>query len=102
MGSPEVATGLQVIVWEQFYEDVNKVLEAPVKGEVDQRLWMMMTISTSLAQERFCAEEKRPAQQTYTMNRQAAMILKIHQELKTPRKQYKGANEEQCPPLAEL
>ena len=51
MGSPEVATGLQVIVWEQFYEDVNKVLEAPVKGEVDQRLWMMMTISTSLAQE---------------------------------------------------
>ena len=51
MGSPKVATDLQVIVWEQFYEDVNKVLEAPVKGEVDQRLWMMMTISTSLAQE---------------------------------------------------
>ena len=32
------------------------------------------------------------------MNQQAAKILKIQQELKTLKKQYKEANEEQCPP----
>ena len=49
--APKWPQACKTTVWEQFDGDVNKVLEAPVKGEVDQRLWMMMTISTSLAQE---------------------------------------------------
>ena len=48
-------------VWEQFDKDVDKVLEASMKGDVDQRLQAMTTIIISLAQERFGAEEKRPA-----------------------------------------
>lgn len=39
--------------WEQFDEDVDKVLEVPVKGEVDRRLQAMTTIITSLGLERF-------------------------------------------------
>ena len=53
--------------WEQFDEDVDKVLESLVKGK-DWRLHAMTTIITNLAQERFGAEEKRPAWTTYTLN----------------------------------
>lgn len=86
-------------VWEQFDEDVNKVLEAAVKGDVDQRLQAMTTIITRLAQERFSAEQKRPARTTYTMNQRAAKIDKIRQELKSLKKQHKEVS---APPLAKL
>ena len=64
-------------IWEQFDEDVDKVLEASAKGDVDRRLQAMTTIITSLAQERFGAEEKRAARTSYTMNQRAVEIHKI-------------------------
>lgn len=45
--------------WRQFDEDTNSILEATAKGEVDQRLQTMTTISISLAAERFGLEEKK-------------------------------------------
>ncbi|RXN19664.1 reverse transcriptase [Labeo rohita] len=89
-------------VWRQFDEDVDKVLEAIEKGDVDRRLQAMTTIISSLAQERFGVEEKRSTPTTYSMNHRAAKIRKIRQELKSLKKQYKEASEEQRPPLEEL
>jgi hypothetical protein len=89
-------------VWRQFDEDVDKVLEATEKGDVDRRLQAMTTIISSLAQERFGAEEKRSTPTTYSMNHRAAKIHKIRQELKSLKKRYKEASEEQRPPLEEL
>lgn len=52
--------------------------------------------------ERFGAEEKRPAQTTYTMNQRAVKIHNIQHELNSLKKLHKEASEEQHPPLAEL
>ena len=92
----------KMAAWEQFDEDVDKVLEASAKGDVDRRLQAMTTIIISLAQERFGAEEKKAARTPYTMNQRAVKIHKIRQELKSLKKQHKEASEEQRPPLAEL
>lgn len=85
-------------VWRQFDEDIDKVLEATEKGDVDRRLQAMTTIISSLAQERFGVEEKRSTPTTYSMNHRAAKIHKIRQELKSLKKQHKEASEEQRPP----
>lgn len=89
-------------VWEQFDEDVDRVLEASAKGEVERKLQAMTTIIISLAQERFGEQDKKPPRSTYTMNQRAVKIHKIRQELKSLKRQHKEASEEQRPPLAEL
>ena len=76
-GSIKWPQACKTTAWEQFDEDVDKVLEASVKGNVDWRLQAMTTIIISLAQERFGAEEKRSAQAPYTMNQRAVKIHKI-------------------------
>ncbi|XP_056127556.1 uncharacterized protein LOC130105540 [Rhinichthys klamathensis goyatoka] len=92
-------------VWRQFDEDVDAALEATAKGGVDQRLRTMSTFIISIASERFGAKEQR-ATKTSTAapipNRREVKITQHRQELRTLRRQYRKASEEEKVALAEL
>ena len=62
----------------------------------------MTTIIISLAAERFGLEEKRAAKLPNTMNNRASKIHRLRQKLKSLRRQYKEAREEERGPLTEL
>ena len=85
-----------------FDENVDKVLEATAKGDVDRRLQTMTAIIVTMAVERFGVEEGRGVKRPYTKNQRAVKIHNIRLELKTLKKQYKAAGEEECGPLHEL
>ena len=73
-------------------EDVSDIILATAKGDPDSRLQTMTTVILSYAFERFeQVEKEKPRPTSYTMNRRAARILHLHQELCTLRKQYKAA-----------
>ncbi|KAK0148843.1 hypothetical protein N1851_010754 [Merluccius polli] len=88
--------------WLQFDEDADTILEATAKGDADRRLQTMTTIIISLAAERFGLEEKKAANVPYTMNNRANKIHQLRQELKSLRRRFKEAREEERGPLAEL
>ena len=62
----------------------------------------MTNIIVSLAAERFGLEEKKAAKAPYTMNNRATKILQLKKELKSLRRQYKEASEEERDALSEL
>lgn len=88
--------------WLQFNEDVDTILQATAKGQVEQRIKTMTTMIVSLAVERFGQEEKRTAKPLYTLNNKANKIHQLRQELKSLRQQFKVASEKERGPLAEL
>ncbi|XP_061878077.1 uncharacterized protein LOC133630482 [Entelurus aequoreus] len=88
--------------WLQFDEDADTILDTTAKGEADRRLKTMTTVIISLAAERFGFEEKRAAKPPYIMNNRASKIQQLRQELKSLRRQFKVASEEDRGPLAEL
>ncbi|XP_077380867.1 uncharacterized protein LOC144020874 [Festucalex cinctus] len=89
--------------WRQFDEDVCKIIQATAKGDVDSRLQAMTTIIVSFGSERFGWTEYVNTKTTsYTMNRRATKIHQLRQELRTLKKQFKRATEEEKQPLAEL
>ncbi|XP_049336392.1 uncharacterized protein LOC125802421 [Astyanax mexicanus] len=89
--------------WQQFDEDVSKIIQATAKGDVDSRLTSMTTIIISYASERFGQVDKGKSKSTsYTMSRRATRIHHLRQELRTLKKQYKAAAEEEKKPLLEL
>ncbi|XP_073720025.1 uncharacterized protein [Misgurnus anguillicaudatus] len=88
--------------WQTFDEDVDKVLEATAKGDVERRLKTMTAIIVSMAVERFGVEEERGVKKPYTKNQRAVKIHNIRTELKILKKQYKASGEEERGPLEEL
>ncbi|XP_035990671.1 uncharacterized protein LOC118562404 [Fundulus heteroclitus] len=89
--------------WQQFDEDVSNIIQATAKGDVDSRLTSMTTVIVSYARERFGQVDKGKSKSTpYTMSRRATRIHHLRQELRTLKKQYKAATEEEKQPLAEL
>ncbi|XP_016087054.1 uncharacterized protein, partial [Sinocyclocheilus grahami] len=89
--------------WLQFEKDVSNTTQATAKGDADSRLQTMTTIIFSYALERFGRVEKGKTKSTfYTMNRRATKIHHLRQELRTLKKQYKKATDEEKRPLAEL
>ncbi|CAJ1076456.1 uncharacterized protein LOC119779116 [Xyrichtys novacula] len=88
--------------WRQFDRDADSILEVTAKGEVNRRLEIMTTIIISLAAERFGLEEKKATKLPYTKSNRANKIHQLRQELKTLRRQFKEAREEERGPLSEL
>ncbi|KAL7891878.1 hypothetical protein AOLI_G00013540 [Acnodon oligacanthus] len=88
--------------WLQFDEDADTILKAIAKGDADQRLQNMTTIIISLAAERFGLEEKRSGNLPYTMNNRSKKIHQLRQELKSLKRRFEEAREEEMGPLAEL
>lgn len=88
--------------WLQFDEDVDTILQATAKGQVEQRPKTMTTMIVSLAIEGFGQEEKRTTKPLYTKNNRANKIQQLRQELKSLRQQFKAASEKERGPLTEL
>lgn len=88
--------------WQKFDEDVDKVLEATAKGDVDRRLRTMTTIIVSMAEERLGVEEEMAVKQPYFKSQRAVKIHNIRKELKALKKQHKAASAEERSPLTEL
>ncbi|KAL3972927.1 tetraspanin-7 [Sarotherodon galilaeus] len=88
--------------WLQFDKDIDTILQATAKGQVEQGLTTMTTMIVSLAVERFGQEEKWTAKPLYTLNNRANKIHQLRQELKSLRQQFKAASEKERGPLAEL
>lgn len=89
--------------WLQFDKDVSNIIQATSRGETDSRLQSMTTIISSYASERFGLTEKGKTKPvSYSMNRRATKIHLLRQELRSLKKQYKTATDEQKRPLAEL
>ncbi|XP_053183947.1 LOW QUALITY PROTEIN: uncharacterized protein LOC128367182 [Scomber japonicus] len=89
-------------LWQQFDEDASRIISATAKGDVEGRLRNLTTIITSFAVERFGVEEPKTSKSTYTKNRRAEEIHQLRKELRKLTKQFKAADEEEKPPLAEL
>ncbi|XP_062283087.1 uncharacterized protein LOC133987658 [Scomber scombrus] len=93
-------------LWQQFDDDVNKILEGMAKGEADKKLQVMTTTIFSIAAERFGEEkekkEKKSSRTSYSMNQRAVRIHNIRQEMKALKSQYKAAGEEERTGLAQL
>ena len=89
-------------LWQQFDDDVNKILEGMAKGEADKKLQVMTTTIVSIAAERFGEEEKKSSRTSYSMNQRAVRIHNIRQEMKALKSQYKAAGEEERTGLAQL
>ena len=86
--------------WRDFDSDVCSILESSSGSCVDSRLNTLSTIIVSYAAERFgCANSEK---KIYIDNRRTVKIKELRRELKSLRKQYKKASEEERQPLAEL
>ncbi|KAL7848072.1 hypothetical protein AOLI_G00227900 [Acnodon oligacanthus] len=79
-----------------------QVTQAPNPRRTSEHRWNMTTIIISLAAERFGLEEKRAVNLPYTMNNRVNKIHQLRQELKSLRRRFKEAKEEEMGPLAEL
>lgn len=88
--------------WLKLDEDADKCLESISKGSVDQKLPIMCTIIMNMGAERFGIEERRRVSNPAKPNRREAKISQLRQELKSPRRQFRMAKEEERNALAEL
>ncbi|KAJ8014696.1 hypothetical protein DPEC_G00018330 [Dallia pectoralis] len=88
--------------WLQFDEDVDTIMEVVGKGDADRRLQGMTNIIISLAAERFGVEEKKAVNRPYIMNNRANKIHQLRRELKSLKRRFKEAREEEKCPLGEL
>ena len=90
-------------VWQQFDDDIDKILDSALSGEVDRKIKAMGSIMYSVAAERFgTVENKRPQQQPHKVNRRTQQIGKIRVELRALTKQYKQAGVNEKAALEEL
>lgn len=64
-----------ILLWKQFDDDVDQILEAMAKGGANRKLHAMTTIIVSIPAERFGEEEKKSSGTSYSKYQRA---LKIH------------------------
>lgn len=89
--------------WNQFHNDVDQILEATGKGDVNRKLQDMTTIIVSLGAELFGEKEgKKGGKGPHTNNKREVKIHNIRQEMKTLKRNYKQVREEECIGLAQL
>ena len=81
--------------WQKFDEEMDMVLEATAKGDVEKRLRTMTTIMVNMVAERFGVKEKRGAKQPYKKNQRAAKIHNIRKESRALKKRHKAGSEEE-------
>ncbi len=90
-------------LWNQFDIDVDQILEATMRGDVDRKMQAMTTILVSIAAERFGEEVKEGGSKgSHLKNQREERIHNIRQEMKTLKQQYKQAGEEERTGLAQL
>ena len=87
--------------WRDFDEDVSEIIQATSSGNIDQRLHTMSKLIVGYASERFGYIEKTGGK-GYTHNRRQGKIEQLRQELRSLKKQFKIASEEERLGLSEL
>lgn len=85
----------------QLYEDIDKILEATSKGDVDHKLQTVCTLIMSIGVERFGVTEKPVTSNPVRPNRQELTISQLRQELKSLKRQFNVAKEEERTALTE-
>lgn len=82
--------------------DVDKIMETAVKGDVDHKLQAMCTLIITLGAERFGVTERPVCRQAARSNQRELKIRHLRQELKTLKRQFRAAEEEERDALSEL
>ena len=90
--------------WENFDEDVDKILEMTLTGSIDKKIESMATLIHAVGEDRFGVEEKREAKRTEraNCNRRQREIKSIRKELRQLTRQYKKADALEQSALEEL
>lgn len=88
--------------WLQLDEDIDKIMETAVKGDVDHKLQAMCTLITTLGAERFGVTAGPGCRQVERPNRRELKICHLRQELKTLKRQFRAAKKEERDALSEL
>ncbi|XP_069114421.1 uncharacterized protein [Argopecten irradians] len=90
------------VVWQQFDEDVDNILEAMLAGNIDRKVKGMATCIYSMGIERFGTEEKEIRGGNNRENRREKEIGNIRRELRALKKQFREASDVQKQPIIEL
>lgn len=88
--------------WHQFDEDLDTILESTCKGNVEQKLHTMCTLTMGIGAVRFGVTEKRGTTIPSLPNQREVKISQLRQDLRSLKRQYKAAKEEERMALAEL
>lgn len=75
--------------------DVDKIMEIAVKGNVGHKLQDMCTLITTLGADRFGVTERPVCRQAARPNRWELKICHLRQELKTLKRHFTAAEEEE-------
>ena len=79
-------------IWSRFEEELDKVLESTLAGNVDRKLSAMSIIIYSMGKERFgCEAREQKIKSDARVNRRQAEIAKMRQELRQFTKLYQKA-----------
>ena len=91
------------VEWSKFDEDLDRVLESTIAGNVDRRLTAMSTIICTMGKDRFGSLEKRTKTQvTSKLNRRELEIANLRKEIRCLSRQFREATEEEKEGLKEL
>jgi hypothetical protein len=90
------------VKWQLFDEEVDKVLEVTLAGELDRKVKAMSTIIYNMGCERFGLEERKKQPEIKKSNRRENEISRIRGELRQLTKAYKKATREEKTGLEEL
>ena len=89
-------------VWQSFEEEVDKVLEATLAGNVEKKLEGMANIIYTMGKERFGLVERKQPQTVYSHNRRAKKISEVRKGLKDLKRRYRMSSEEEKLALSDL
>ncbi|XP_029693775.1 uncharacterized protein [Takifugu rubripes] len=81
--------------WLQLIEDIDKIMETTGKGNVDHKLQAMCTFITTIGAERFGVTERPVRKESARPNRWEHKSSQLRQELKTLKRQFRAASEEE-------
>ena len=82
--------------WQDFNNDICKILQSATKEDMERRLSFMTTIITSLASERFVFVESRQPRTSYIANHMVNEMKDLRKEIRSLKKLYKRARIEEC------
>ena len=89
--------------WESFDEDMDKILDGTLVGDVEKKISTLETMLYAMGKERFGLMEKGTKEERpVRKNRRQEKIQKIRSQLKQLSKQYRKAGEAERAGLAEL
>ena len=82
-------------VWKDLDSDICSILDTALQGPVDRKMTTMTRLIYSISKERFGVVQKKESTQAPTMNRRQQQIMEIRKELRSIKKLYRKASDEE-------